>query len=290
MPEENAQIAAVAGLVKEQQGKFYGTYRGRVVNNADPKNRGRLLVEVPTVLGKGVHKWAMGKFGLGGNNKEAAIFVPADGSQVLVEFVEGSPKSPIWAGVYYPDDAAEGDTYAAPDSFDLDPGALHMLRTEQGIELRLEDDRTPNGDGGNQQVILHHPSGTDIVINKDGVVTITDPENGEFLLDPVNKIARLKGQGSGQLEMSESSVTLKHGSTELKLDDSGATLTAAQIKLDGDSVALGKSATSSILNAEAFISTVFSAHTHPTGVGPSGPPVPLGTPASATSLMKVKGA
>lgn len=290
MPEDNTQIAAVAGLVKEQQGKFYGTYRARVEDNADPKKRGRLLVEVPTVLGKGVHKWAMGKFGLGGNSNEALIFVPAIGSQVLVEFVEGSPKSPIWAGVYYPDEAEEGDNYVPPASFDLDPGTLHMLRTEQGIELRLEDDRKSNDDGGNQQVILHHPSGTDIVINKDGVIAITDPESGEFLLDPVNKIARLKGQGDGQLEMTQSGVILKHGSTELKLDSSGATITAAQIKLDGDSVTLGKSATSSILNAEAFVNSVFSTHTHPTGVGPSGPPVPPGLPPTATSLMKVKGA
>ncbi|MDJ0824928.1 MAG: phage baseplate assembly protein V [Rhodobacter sp.] len=290
MPEDNAQISALTGLVKEQQGKFYGTYRGIVIDNADPKNRGRLLVEVPTVLGQGVHKWAMGKFGLGGNANEAAIFVPAVSSQVLVEFVEGSPKSPIWAGVYYPDDAEAGGDLAPPDSFDLDPGTLHMLRTEAGIELRLEDDRTPNGDGGTQQVVLHHPSGTDIVIDKDGVVTVTDPESGELLLDPVNKITRLKGQGDGLLEMTQSGVVLKHGSTELALDSSGATLTAAQIKLDGDQVSLGKSATSSILNAEAFINTVFSMHTHPTPVGPSGPPVPPGLPPTATSLMKVKGA
>ena len=290
MPEDNAQTATLAGIVKEQQGKFYGTYRGTVINNADPKKRGRLLVEVPSVLGQGVHKWAVGKFPFGGNATEAAIFVPKIGSQVFVEFIEGSPKSPLWAGVYYPDEAEDDGDFAAPQSFDLDPGTLHMMRTEMGLELRLEDDRVENGDGGEQRFVIRHPAGTEVVIDTNGVVTVTDPEGAELLLDPEQKITRLKGQGDGALEMTDSGLTLAHGSTELKLDASGATLTATQIKLDGDQVGLGKSASSSILNAEAFVNTVFAMHTHPTGVGPSGPPVPTGAPPSATSLMKVKGA
>lgn len=290
MPEDNAQVATLAGIVKEQQGKFYGTYRGTVISNDDPKNRGRVLVEVPTVLGKGVHKWATGKFPFGGNSGEAAIFVPAAKSQVLVEFVEGSPKSPVWAGVYYPEDAEDGGAFDAPDSFDKPAGTLHMIRTEMGLELRFEDDRKDNADGGDQRLVIHHPAGTDVVIDKDGVVTVSDAEGGELLLDPKQKLARLKGQGDGLLEMKQDRLVLKHGSTELKLDASGATLTAAQIKLDGDSVGLGKGASSSILNAESFINSVFSAHTHPTPAGPSSPPVPPGQPPAATSLMKVKGA
>jgi hypothetical protein len=290
MPDDNAQIATLAAVVKNQQGMFLGTYRATVISNNDAKNRGRLLVEVPSVLGKGVHKWASGKFPFGGNNREAAIFVPAEKSQVLVEFVEGSPSAPVWAGVYYPEDAEEGGAFAPPESFDLAPGALQLLRTEMGLEMRLEDDRRENGSGGNQRFVIRHPAGTDVVIDTDGVVTITDPEGGELMLDPKQKIARLKGQGDGVLEMKADRVVLKHGATELKLDASGATLSAAQIKLDGDSVGLGKGASSSILNAEAFINTVFAAHTHPTPAGPSGPPVPPGQPPSATSLMKVKGA
>lgn len=291
MPDDTSQIATLANVVKTQQSMFLGLYRGKVIDNADPKNRGRLLVEVPTVLGTGVHKWAAGKFALGGNATEAAIFVPKTGSHVLVEFVEGSPKSPVWSGVYYPDDAEAGGDYAPPPSFDLDAATLHLIRTEMGLELRFEDSRKTEDDGGEQRLVIRHPAGTEMVIGKKGVVQITDPEGAELLLDPNQKITRLKGQGDGSLEMTEQEVVLKHGSTEIKLASSGVTITASAIALDGDSVKLGKSASSPILNADAFINTVFMAHTHPVAsFGPSGPPVPTGSPATSVSLMKVKGA
>lgn len=290
MPRTDPQIDTVASLVREQTGKFYGTYRGKVVDNVDERNRGRLLVEVPTVLGVGVHKWAMGKFPFGGNSTEGAIFVPAKGSHVLVEFVEGSPGSPIWAGCYYPEDAEAGAAATPPESFDLAAGQLHMIRTAMGLELRLEDTRKSEDDGGEQRLVIRHPAGARIVVDAKGVIDLTDPEGGQVMLDPANKIARLKGQGDGLLEMKEGSVVLKHGGTELKLDSTGVTVTAGKINLDGDSIGLGKGATSGVLNADAFVGTVFAAHTHPTPAGPSGPPVPLGTPAQATSLKKVKGA
>lgn len=285
MPQDT-QVETLAGIAREQQRKFYGTYRGVVIDNADPRARGRLLVEVPSVLGQGTHLWAAGKFMFGGNSAEAAIFVPAVGSQVLVEFVEGSPGSPIWSGVYYPDGS---DEFAPPESYDLDPGTLHLIRTEMGIEIRLEDDRVANSDGGEQRLVVKHPSGTEVTIDTKGVVNVVDAAGAELLLDPDQSITRLKGQGDGMLEMTDSGLVLKHGSVEVSLDASGVTVDAPQIKLDGDQVKLGRNASSNIMNADAFINTVFAAHTHPTPAGPSGTPVPPGTPANASSLMTVKG-
>ena len=37
---------------------FYGKYRGTVVNNVDPMQRGRVQVSVPAVLGGGRSSWA----------------------------------------------------------------------------------------------------------------------------------------------------------------------------------------------------------------------------------------
>ena len=39
--------------------KFYGKYRGTVVNNLDPMQLGRIQVMVPDVLGLSVSSWAM---------------------------------------------------------------------------------------------------------------------------------------------------------------------------------------------------------------------------------------
>ncbi len=38
--------------------RFYGKYKGRIVNNVDPEQAGRLLVEVPDVLGNDPCIWA----------------------------------------------------------------------------------------------------------------------------------------------------------------------------------------------------------------------------------------
>ena len=39
--------------------KFYGKYRGMVLNNVDPMMQGRLLVQVPDVLNVIPSSWAM---------------------------------------------------------------------------------------------------------------------------------------------------------------------------------------------------------------------------------------
>jgi hypothetical protein len=39
--------------------KYYGKYRGTVLNNIDPKLMGRLLVTVPDVLGPVPSSWAV---------------------------------------------------------------------------------------------------------------------------------------------------------------------------------------------------------------------------------------
>jgi len=39
--------------------KYYGKYRGMVINNIDPMQIGRLLVQVPDALGPIPSSWAM---------------------------------------------------------------------------------------------------------------------------------------------------------------------------------------------------------------------------------------
>ena len=39
--------------------KFFGKYRGTVINNIDPLQQGRLMVEVPDVLSLAPSSWAV---------------------------------------------------------------------------------------------------------------------------------------------------------------------------------------------------------------------------------------
>jgi uncharacterized protein involved in type VI secretion and phage assembly len=77
--------------------RFYGRYRGRVDNNIDPLGRGRLLVEVPDVLGKDPCIWAESANPLAGEGK--GLFVlPESDDGVWVEFEQGDPERAVWTG------------------------------------------------------------------------------------------------------------------------------------------------------------------------------------------------
>lgn len=65
-------------------GHYSGTYRGVVLNNADPEGLGRLQVQVPDVPGADAG-WATPE------NPPPQI-----GADVWVRFVDGDPQHPVW--------------------------------------------------------------------------------------------------------------------------------------------------------------------------------------------------
>ena len=78
--------------------KFYGKYRGTVLNNIDPMQPGRLLVVVPDVHGLAPSSWALPCFPFAGM-QTGAWALPQIGAHVWVEFEQGDPDRPIWSGL-----------------------------------------------------------------------------------------------------------------------------------------------------------------------------------------------
>jgi hypothetical protein len=80
--------------------KYYGKYRGTVINNIDPMLLGRMLVQVPDVLGVAPSSWATPCVPLAGpTGPPMGVFlVPPIGAGVWVEFEQGDPEQPIWVG------------------------------------------------------------------------------------------------------------------------------------------------------------------------------------------------
>lgn len=80
--------------------KFYGKYRGTVINNVDPLQMGRIQVSVPDVSGLLPSSWAMPCVPVAG--KQMGTFaVPQQGAGVWIEFEHGDPDYPIWVGGYW---------------------------------------------------------------------------------------------------------------------------------------------------------------------------------------------
>jgi uncharacterized protein involved in type VI secretion and phage assembly len=79
---------------------YYGKYAGTVIDNVDPDNKGRLMVEVPDVLGAAPSSWAEPCTPLAGPTGAAmgVYLVPPIGAGVWVEFAQGDPEYPIWVG------------------------------------------------------------------------------------------------------------------------------------------------------------------------------------------------
>ena len=84
-------------MIKDEFGnrRFFGVYRGIVVDNRDPLNKGRLKLKVPQVLSEEVTGWAWGSYQPGVNT-----VLPAVGDGVFVSFEGGDPSFPIWTGTF----------------------------------------------------------------------------------------------------------------------------------------------------------------------------------------------
>ena len=80
--------------------KYWGKYRGTVINNIDPELRGRLQVMVPDVTAVLPSTWAEACAPLAGPTGPpmGVYLVPPIGAGVWVEFEHGDPNRPIWVG------------------------------------------------------------------------------------------------------------------------------------------------------------------------------------------------
>ncbi len=75
--------------------KFYGKYRGKVINNVDPLNIGRLQVEVSDIASH--IRVEMGTPVCA----PRTLFIPAVGANVWVEFEQGNLDYPVWVGCFF---------------------------------------------------------------------------------------------------------------------------------------------------------------------------------------------
>lgn len=139
--------------------EYYGKYRGVVINNIDPEQRGRIQVEVSDVPTLFPPTWAMPCLPVGGI--QAGIFtVPPIGAGVWVEFEQGDPDYPIWVGCYW-GSAAETPSLA---SLTIPPFFGITMQTTLANAIILND--VPGPKGG---IILQSTTGASITVNDTGI-------------------------------------------------------------------------------------------------------------------------
>jgi len=119
----------LARLIERVESRYYGKYRGQVIDNNDPQNLGRLRAKVPRLLGETELGWALPAFPYGGASQQGFFMMPDIGAGVWIEFEEGHLSYPVWSGTWYSSDAI-------PESA---PPEQKVLKTKSGHKIVLDD-------------------------------------------------------------------------------------------------------------------------------------------------------
>lgn len=143
--------------------RYWGKYRGTVVTNIDPEQRGRIQVIVPAVTGLIPSTWAMPCVPFAG--KVSGLFVvPQVGAGVWVEYEDGDPDKPIWVGGFWGLSAEVPTLALAPPA--IPPGQNVVLQTTLQNQIVVSDSAPTPLSGG---IMLKSTTGASIVVNDSGI-------------------------------------------------------------------------------------------------------------------------
>jgi len=139
--------------------KFYGKFRGTVINNIDPLQIGRILASVPDVLGPVPTSWAMPCVPIAGKQM-GTYMVPQIGAGVWIEFEQGDPDYPIWVGGYW-GIAAEVPALALAGN-----PASPSIELQTALQNTVVISDLPGPTGG---IMLKSTTGATLIVNDTGI-------------------------------------------------------------------------------------------------------------------------
>jgi uncharacterized protein involved in type VI secretion and phage assembly len=150
--------------------QYFGKYRGKVTNNIDPSNLGRIQVSVPAVFGDFTLNWAVPCVPYAGT-QSGFYAIPPVQANVWIEFEGGDPDRPIWTGCFWGLGEAPSMALATPATI-----AHVLVQTTNQTLLLLSD--APGPTGG---IMLKTATGAMITINDTGI-TITNGKGATIQL------------------------------------------------------------------------------------------------------------
>ncbi|ATB39032.1 phage tail protein [Cystobacter fuscus] len=262
-------------LTRQVREKYYGKYRGFVVDNEDPEKLGRLRVMVPSVLGEEPSPWALPCMPFGGLAGQGWFLLPEVDAQVWVEFEEGDVRRPIWTGTFWQKSAD------VPEPAAKTPPTTRLLQTPGGHVLQFDDEPDQ------ERLLLHHPSGAEVSLEPKGSIALTDAEGATVVLDAEAKTLRIEDSHGNSVQLGSSGVLVEDANgNRIELGSSGATVSAQKVVVEASQVMLGGSGGEPVIKGQSFLS-LFATHMHTSGPpgGPTSPPIPQGE--MSTLSMKV---
>ena len=151
--------------------KYYGKYRGTVLQNVDPEQMARIQVMVPDVSGLLPSSWAMPCVPIAGKSSGTFV-VPQIGAGVWIEFEQGDPDYPVWTGGFW-GSAAEVPALALAGN-----PASPSIVLASGLQNILAISDLPGPTGG---IMLTSTTGAMILVNDIGI-TISNGKGASIVL------------------------------------------------------------------------------------------------------------
>ena len=177
--------------------KYYGIYRGTVINNIDPMMLGRIMATVPDAGGIIPSTWATPCVPLAGKQM-GTFMVPQIGAGVWIQFEAGDADRPVWTGGWWGNVAEVPAASFAPPP--IPPGQIIVIQTTLQHLVLISDAPpipmmapvpapAPPGTGG---IVLRSPTGAMIVVNDAGIFINNGKGASIELVGPsvmINKVA-----------------------------------------------------------------------------------------------------
>lgn len=126
-------IPRASNATTSKQLRYYGIYRAKCLNNADPEGRGRILAHIYIRDGQlsyseQSHQWIPVLTPYGGIRGMGMSLIPPIHADGFVVFEEGKPHAPVWIGAYpfaplreVDEDATEKAGYTVIKSYPTTP-------------------------------------------------------------------------------------------------------------------------------------------------------------------------
>jgi uncharacterized protein involved in type VI secretion and phage assembly len=166
-----AATASTGALPALGSGRYFGKYRGTVLNNVDPEMRGRIMAIVPDVTGVVPTSWAMPCFPWGGI--QTGVFaVPPPGAGVWIEFEQGDPDYPIWTGCFF------GTAAEVPAAALLAPPPVPAFTVQTPLQNSISVSDMPGPTGG---IMIKSMTGATIMVNELGI-TIQNGQGASIVM------------------------------------------------------------------------------------------------------------
>jgi uncharacterized protein involved in type VI secretion and phage assembly len=174
-------------LLEWVRSRYFGKYRGKVVDNADSTNSGKLKVSLDVI--DSMEVWAMPCVPYAG--KGVGFYsLPEPGTGVWVEFEGGDLSFPVWTGFFWGDGELP------------DPGgaAVKIWKTEN-LTLRFDDDA--------DEMLLKTGSDSSITLNDKITSSSSDATH------TVGSDGVVSEMGLGKVEVTDSGVSVNGGALEV---------------------------------------------------------------------------